>query len=99
MNGLITQNTFPENQEIQQSIVDVIALLETSVPPIISSPESARRLLRVKGIKSYILKKQRRDAGNNTDRKDSFIIGVHIGGDMLGIKIHPDTWPHCKKNI
>jgi hypothetical protein len=97
MNGLITQNTFPENQEIQQSIVDVIALLETSVPPIISSPESARRLLRVKGIKSYILKKQRRDAGNNTDRKDSFIIGVHIGSDILGIKIHPDTWPHCKK--
>jgi hypothetical protein len=77
--------------------VDIIALLETSVPPIISSPESTRRLLRVKGIKSYILKKQRRDAGNNVDKKDSFIIGVRIGRDILGIKIHPDTWPHCKK--
>jgi len=97
MNSPITEKNLPESHEMQQFIDDLIAILGTADPSTISVPESARRLLRVKDIKSYIFKKQRKSQNHTPDRKDSFIIGVPVGSDILGIKIHPDTWPHCKK--
>lgn len=97
MDSLITQETFPESPEIQQSIADFIAILNASEPSIISAPGSIKLLLNTKGKKSYILKRQRTHADNSLDTDDSFIIGVPVGRDILGIKIHPDTWAHCRR--
>lgn len=97
MNSLNIANIPSRSPEIEQILYDFIALLEKYPPTIISVPEFIKLFLKVKGKKSYILKRQRRSSNNMPDRNDSFIVGIPVDKNMLGIKIHPDTWTHCKR--